>query len=139
MKKLVIVTTVDKDGSVLAFSCNLAHHTAQNILEQHEFAVNVAGENIVEKAMETAKDYPREINELEKAGFQAIPSSDIKPLSIAECPVKLKNHIHSIRRAKSLNLAKFLLFYGIHRTYFQGRILADKRFHAKRAAEPKNP
>ncbi|MBU7000986.1 MAG: flavin reductase family protein [Theionarchaea archaeon] len=105
--QLVIITTVDKNGCVnaalksdimrmvsnppiLAFSCNLAHHTAQNILENHEFVVNVVGEDIVEQAMETAKDYPQEINELEKAQFQALPSRAVKPPRIAECPVNLE-------------------------------------------------
>ncbi len=113
--QLVIVTTVGKDGSVnaalksdimrmvtsppiLAFSCTLAHHTAQNILEQHEFVINVCGENIVEQAMETAKDYPREVNELEKAGLHASPSRVVKPPSIVECPVNIecKEESHKI-------------------------------------------
>lgn len=107
MGQLVIVTTVSKNGDcnaalksdvmrmvsdppILAFGCNLAHHTAQNILEQHEFVVNIPGENIVEQAMETSKDYPREINELEKAGFHALPSQVVTPPRIAECPVNVE-------------------------------------------------
>jgi len=105
--QLVIVTTINKNGIVnaavkseimsvvsnppiLAFSCNLAHHTAQNILEQHEFVVNIPGENIVKQAMETSKDYPREVNELEKVGLHAAPPSVVKPPRIAECPVNLE-------------------------------------------------
>ena len=105
--QLVIVTTINKNGIVnaavkseimsavsnppiLAFSCNLTHHTAQNILEQHEFVVNIPGEDIVKQIMETSKDYPREVNELEKAGLHAVPSSVVKPPRIEECPVNLE-------------------------------------------------
>jgi flavin reductase (DIM6/NTAB) family NADH-FMN oxidoreductase RutF len=104
---LVIVTTISKNGSInaavksdlmrmvseppiIAFSCNLSHHTAQNILEQHEFVVNIPGEDILEQAMETAKDYPREVNELEKAGLTTIPSVAVGPPRIKECPVHLE-------------------------------------------------
>ncbi|MBU7014205.1 MAG: flavin reductase family protein [Theionarchaea archaeon] len=105
--QLIIVTTVNDKGTVnaglksdfmrmvteppiLGFSCNLAHHTAQNILQTHEFVVNIPGEEIIEKAMETAKDYPEGVNELEKAGLTAIPSFAVGPPRIAECLVHLE-------------------------------------------------
>ncbi|MBU7022937.1 MAG: flavin reductase family protein [Theionarchaea archaeon] len=105
--QLIIVTTVNEKGiinaglksefmrmvtepPILGFSCNLAHHTAQNILATHEFVVNIPGEDIVEKAMETAKDYPEGVNEMEKAGLTAVPSSAVGPPYIAECPVHME-------------------------------------------------
>jgi flavin reductase (DIM6/NTAB) family NADH-FMN oxidoreductase RutF len=105
--QLVIVTTISNKGVVnaalksdimrmvstppiLAFSCSLSHHTAQNILEQHEFVVNIVGENILEHALETAKDYPEDVNELEKAGLTALPSQAVRPPRIAECSVHLE-------------------------------------------------
>ncbi len=105
--QMVIVTTVDADGGVnaavksdimnmvsdppiLAFGCNLAHHTAQNILETHEFVVNIAGEDIIAQAMETAKEYPPEVNELEKAGLTAVSSSVVTSPRIKECPIHLE-------------------------------------------------
>ena len=105
--QLIIVTTISKDGAVnaalksdfmrmvttppiLAFSCSLSHHTAQNILEQHEFVVNIVGETMLEKALETAKDYPKGVNEMEKAGLTGIPSQKVAPPRIAECVVHLE-------------------------------------------------
>lgn len=105
--QVVIVTTVDTDGVVnaavksdfmrmvskppiLAFGCNLNHHTAQNILERHEFVINIPGEDIIKQTMETAKEYPKQVNELEKAGLHAEPSLLVSPPRIAECPVNLE-------------------------------------------------
>jgi len=105
--QLVIVTTMSKKGRVnaalksdimrmvsdppiIAFSCNLVHHTAQNILEQHEFVVNIVGEKILKQAMVTSKDYPAHVNEMEMAGLQAIPSVAVNPPRIAECLVHLE-------------------------------------------------
>lgn len=105
--QVMIVTTISKEGTVnaavksdimqmvteppiIGFSCNLEHHTAQNILEQQEFVVNIPGEDIIAQCMECAKDYPKEINELEKAGLTPIPSSKVTPPSIDECLVNIE-------------------------------------------------
>jgi flavin reductase (DIM6/NTAB) family NADH-FMN oxidoreductase RutF len=78
------------DPPIVAFSCSLSHHTAQNILEQHEFVVNIPGQDILEQTLETAKDYPKGVNELEKAGLAAIPSIVVSPPRIAECLAHLE-------------------------------------------------
>ena len=105
--QMVIVTTVDEKGIVnaavksdimmavteppiLAFSCNYAHHTAQNVVDTHEFVVNIPGEDIIAQAVETAKEYPPGINELEKAGLTAEPSSAVRPPRIGECLVNIE-------------------------------------------------
>lgn len=113
--QLIIVTTIDTKGQInaalksdfmrmvsdppiIGFSCNLTHHTAQNILETHEFVINLVGEHILEKTLETAKDYPKGVNELEKAGLTAIPSQEVSPPRIVECHVHLecKEEFHKI-------------------------------------------
>jgi flavin reductase (DIM6/NTAB) family NADH-FMN oxidoreductase RutF len=105
--QMVIVTTIDTKGIVnaaaksemmmavteppiICFSCNYAHHTAHNILATHEFVVNIPGEDIIAQAMETAKEYPPGVNELEKAGLTAEPSSVVRPPRIKECPVSIE-------------------------------------------------
>jgi flavin reductase (DIM6/NTAB) family NADH-FMN oxidoreductase RutF len=105
--QLIIVTTVDEKNHVnaalksdfmrmvssppiLAFSCNLVHHTAQNILKTHEFVVNIVGEHILEQALETSKDYPKGVNELNEAGLTGISSQIVTPPRILECPVHLE-------------------------------------------------
>ena len=105
--QVIIVTTINQNGiinaavksdfmrmiskpPILAFSCNLNHHTAQNVLETHEFVVNIPGEDIIKQTMETAKDFPAQVNELEKARLHAEPSSAVSPPRVAECLASLE-------------------------------------------------
>lgn len=102
MNQLVIITTISTKNIVNAavksevfhaltkppvfgFSCNLGHHTCKNILEQHEFVINIPGEDIIAKAIKTAHDFPVGVNELDEAGLQALSSKKVKPPRITEC------------------------------------------------------
>ncbi len=102
MNQLVIITTINNKGIVNAavksevihaltkppvfgFSCNLGHHTCKNILGQHEFVINIPGEEIVGKAIKTAHDYPPGVNEMDEAGLQALHAKKVKPPRIADC------------------------------------------------------
>ena len=97
---ITIVTTVDGGGRVNAalkswvmycstqdimLGCNVNHDTAKNILETGEFVVNIPGREIFKQAVITAAPYPRGVNELEKAGLTAIPSSKVSPPRVGEC------------------------------------------------------
>lgn len=100
------MTTISKEGvpnaalktnfmnvSVLervAFGCYPGHDTHRNIIETGEFVVNVPPEEIVERIMVTAVDFPHNVNEIEKAGLTAIPSERVKPPRIKECKLHLE-------------------------------------------------
>jgi flavin reductase (DIM6/NTAB) family NADH-FMN oxidoreductase RutF len=106
VRPIVIITTMSKEGipnaalktnfmnvSVLervAFGCYPAHDTHRNIIETGEFVVNVPPEEIVERIMVTAVDFPRNVNEIEKAGLTSIPSEKVKPPRIKECKLHLE-------------------------------------------------
>jgi flavin reductase (DIM6/NTAB) family NADH-FMN oxidoreductase RutF len=81
---------VSSPPPIIAFSCNLIYHTARNILENHEFVINIVGEHILEQALETAKDYPKGVNELDRAQLTAMPSQTVTPPRIAECLIHLE-------------------------------------------------
>lgn len=99
---ITIITTVDKSGRVNAalkswmmycstrdimFGCNVNHDTAKNVLETKEFVVNIPGRDILKQTVTTAVPYPKGINEIEKAGLTAIPSSKVRPPRVKECKV----------------------------------------------------
>jgi len=97
---ITIVTTVDGSGRVNAalkswvmyctpehimVGCNVEHDTAKNILETGEFVVNIPGREVFKQTMVTAAPYPRGVDEIEKAGLTALPSSRVKPPRVGEC------------------------------------------------------
>ncbi len=106
VRPIVVISTISKEGipnaalktnfmnvSVLeevAFGCNPKHDTHRNIIETGEFVVNLPSEQIVNQIMVTAVNFPRNINEIEKAGLTAIPSERVEPPRISECRLHLE-------------------------------------------------
>src|SRR5579875_285380 len=101
---LAIITTLDAEGRVNAaasatclrnshaptcfeFTTNLNSDTAANVLETGEFVVNIASfeRDILERVCVVGLSFPRGVNELEKAGLNAIPATMLKPPRILEC------------------------------------------------------
>ena len=63
---------------------SLPKDTARNIRSTGEFVVNVVTDDIAEKMNLCAIDFPREISEVEVAGFTTAPSQVVKPPRLAE-------------------------------------------------------
>jgi flavin reductase (DIM6/NTAB) family NADH-FMN oxidoreductase RutF len=64
--------------------------TARNIRRTGEFVVNVVTEDIAEKMNLCATDFPREMSEVELAGFTTAPSQRVKPPRLAEAHAALE-------------------------------------------------
>jgi len=112
---IVIITTVSREGipnaaikswvmtiggspPLILFSCNMEHDTAKNVLETREFVVNIPNNDIAEKALITADSFPRNVNEIEKAGLTAIPSKRVKPPGIKECIAHAECVLEEVKR-----------------------------------------
>lgn len=107
VEPVTIVTSISEDGvadaavktwiafvnskpPTIAFSCNMRHQTAKNILATKEFVVNFPSEDIVKQALLTAQPYSPTVNKIEKAGLTAVPSKKVKPPCIKECMAHLE-------------------------------------------------
>jgi len=101
---LVMITTADAQGRVnaasfgtcvrvchdpvfIAFTVGATKDTYNNILATEEFVVNVPPfeRETLEKVRVVGLEFPPGVNELEKAGLNAIPSRIVKPPRINEC------------------------------------------------------
>jgi len=106
VRPVVVVTTVSSEGipnaalktnfmilkalEAVAFHCYPFHDTYENIVETGEFVVNLPSEELAEKIMVTAVDFPHNVNEIDKAGLTALPSEQVKPPRIAECKLHME-------------------------------------------------
>lgn len=98
---VTLITTIDSNGvhnaapyscvmpilrpfDLIAIASALPRDTLKNIRDTNEFVINVMGEPDLGKMMRCAKDYPPEVDELEKANLETFPSSRISPLRIKE-------------------------------------------------------
>ena len=69
--------------------------TARNIRRTHEFVVNVVTEDIAGKMNLCATDFPREMSEVDLAGFTTAPSQKVKPPRLAEAHAALECREHT--------------------------------------------
>ena len=102
---LAIITSVDREGRAnaaaygtctrvnhepvhIAFTANIDSHTARNVVDTGEFVVNLPRFDV--KSLEAVRvvglPFAAGVNEVEKAGLTALPSTTVKPQRIAECP-----------------------------------------------------
>ncbi len=102
--QLAIITTVDEQGRVnaatfatcvrvvhdpvhIAFTTSAYKDTYNNIKATGQFTVNLPSfdRDILEKACILGLPFATGVNELEKAGFTALPSTMVKPPRVLEC------------------------------------------------------
>jgi flavin reductase (DIM6/NTAB) family NADH-FMN oxidoreductase RutF len=93
---VTVITTIDKEGipnaapyscvmpilrphPLIAIASALPRDTLRNIRSTGEFVVNVMGKPAFREAMKCSRDYPPEVNELEEAGLETLPSKKVKP------------------------------------------------------------
>lgn len=85
---------ISSDPVMLMFSAgdksSGAKDTVRNIQANAEFVVHIVSDAIKEAMNICAVDYPSEVNEIELAGFTALPSVRVKPPRIAEAPVAME-------------------------------------------------
>jgi flavin reductase (DIM6/NTAB) family NADH-FMN oxidoreductase RutF len=99
---IVLISTISKDGirNAAPWSCFmpilrpldlvilaswLKRDTLNNIRQTGEFVVNVPPEDMAEKVIICARNYPPDVDEFEMAELRAKASSKVKPLGIDGC------------------------------------------------------
>ena len=93
---VTVITTVDADNipnaapyscvmpilrphPLIALASALPRDTLRNIRSTREFVVNVMVKPAFRDAMKCARNYPPEVNELEEAGLETLPSKKVAP------------------------------------------------------------
>ncbi len=69
---------------------NTVKHTLENVYATKEVVINVVSYNIVQQASLASCDYPKGVNEFEKAGLTALKSDIVKPFRVKESPVNIE-------------------------------------------------
>lgn len=112
-RPICFASTVDKDGhpnlspfsffnifgtnpATLIFSPsrrvrdNTTKHTLENIYAVKEVVINMVSYAMVQQTSLSSCEYPKTVNEFEKAGFTAIPSEKVRPFRVKESPVQIE-------------------------------------------------
>jgi flavin reductase (DIM6/NTAB) family NADH-FMN oxidoreductase RutF len=87
---------------LVIFSPNRSGRTGQqkdtllNVLEVPEVVINLVSYSIVEQVNIASSDYPRGVDEFQKAGLTPIPSTHVRPARVAESPAQLECTIREV-------------------------------------------
>ena len=75
---------------------NTTKHTLENAMETKEVVINVVNYDIVHQMSLSSTEYPKGVNEFEKAGFTMLNSDKVKPFRVAESPVQFECKVNEI-------------------------------------------
>jgi flavin reductase (DIM6/NTAB) family NADH-FMN oxidoreductase RutF len=112
-RPIAFASTIDKDGNpnlapfsfFNVFSANppiavfsparsgrtgQTKHTYDNIKEVPEVVINVVNYDMVQQMSLASTEYPKGVNEFEKAGFTPLASEMVKPFRVKESPAQLE-------------------------------------------------
>jgi flavin reductase (DIM6/NTAB) family NADH-FMN oxidoreductase RutF len=76
---------------------NTTKHTLQNVLEVPEVVINIVDYDMVQQMSLSSCEFPKGINEFEKAGFTAIPSLHVKPPRVKESKIQLECAVQEVK------------------------------------------
>lgn len=76
---------------------NTTKHTLENVLEVPEVVINMVTYDMVQQVSLASCEYPRGVNEFEKAGFTAIASQRVQPPRVKESKVQLECRVNEVK------------------------------------------
>ncbi|WP_276133112.1 flavin reductase family protein [Polluticoccus soli] len=75
---------------------NTIKHTLENIYATKEVVINVVSYSMVQQASLTSCEYPKGVNEFEKAGFTPLASEMVRPFRVKESPVQMECKVKQV-------------------------------------------
>jgi flavin reductase (DIM6/NTAB) family NADH-FMN oxidoreductase RutF len=75
---------------------NTEKHTLENVRLNGEVVINVVNYAMVQQASLSSCEYPKGVDEFEKAGFAKLASEKIKPFRVKESPVQMECKVRDI-------------------------------------------
>ena len=149
-RPIAFASTIDKNGSpnlspfsffnvfsanppVMIFSParrvrdNTSKHTLENINEVKEVVINVVNHDMVQQMSLSSTEYPKDVNEFEKAGFTMIPSEAIKPFRVAESPVQFECKVIEVKELGTEGGAGNLIFCEVQKIHISEDVLNEEK------------
>ncbi len=76
---------------------NSLKHTLENVGDVPEVVINTVSYDMVQQMSLASTDYPKGVNEFDKAGFTMLPSLKVKPFRVAESPAQFECRVIEIK------------------------------------------
>jgi flavin reductase (DIM6/NTAB) family NADH-FMN oxidoreductase RutF len=148
-RPIAFVSSIDKEGNVnlspfsffnvfsinppiLIFSPsrrvrdNTTKHTLENVHEVDEVVINMVNYSMVEQTSLASVEFPKGVNEFEKAGFTAVASEKVRPPRVKESPVSFECKVKQVISFGDQGGAGNLVICEIHLMHIQEEVLSQE-------------
>jgi len=75
---------------------NTIKHTLENVLENKEVVISIVTAEMAHQVSLSSSDFPKGVNEFEKAGFTPVKSEKVKPFCVKESPVNFECKVNQV-------------------------------------------
>ena len=106
---------------------NTTKHTLENVMEVPEVVINIVTYEMVHQVSLASCEYPREMNEFEKAGFTAEPATLIKPPMVKESNVKMECKVLEVKPLGTEGGAGNLVICEVLRMHIDDSLLDENK------------
>lgn len=76
---------------------NTSKHTLENVLSVPEVVINICDYDMVQQMSLSSCEYPKGVNEFEKAGFTQVAATQVRPPMVKESKVKLECKVLEVK------------------------------------------
>ena len=106
---------------------NTTKHTLENVMEVPEVVINVVTYEMVHQVSLASCEYPKEMNEFEKAGFTAEPATLVKPPMVKESKVKMECKVIEVKPLGTEGGAGNLVICEVLRMHIDDSLLDENK------------
>lgn len=106
---------------------NSTKHTLENVLEVPEVVINIVTYEMVHQVSLSSCEYPKEVNEFEKAGFTAEPATLVKPPMVKESKLKMECKVIEVKPLGTEGGAGNLVICEVLRMHIDDSLLDDNK------------
>ncbi|SDZ95468.1 NADH-FMN oxidoreductase RutF, flavin reductase (DIM6/NTAB) family [Arachidicoccus rhizosphaerae] len=104
---------------------NTIKHSLENVMEVGEAVINIVSYSMVQQTSLASTEYPRGVNEFQKAGFTMEPSDLVSPPRVLESPMQLECLIQEIKPLGTGPGAGNLVFAEIIKIHVREEVLNE--------------
>jgi flavin reductase (DIM6/NTAB) family NADH-FMN oxidoreductase RutF len=106
---------------------NTTKHTLENVMEVPEVVINIVTYEMVHQVSLASCEYPKEMNEFEKAGFTAEPATLVKPPMVKESKVKMECKVVEVKPLGTEGGAGNLVICEVLRMHIDDSLLDENK------------
>ena len=106
---------------------NTTKHTLENVMEVPEVVINIVTYEMVHQVSLASCEYPKEMNEFEKAGFTAEPATLVKPPMVKESKVKMECKVIEVKPLGTEGGAGNLVICEVMRMHIDDSLLDENK------------